>query len=140
VVRRHVQKHGDINPEVAALLVAPEEICTCPKCRGVNGTFWQAHQDEVLKGLGERWTGFHPEFYATKETFKEDAMRCYNLHRRPKGADCIDWQADNRRLTPNTWPDDKSVFLCHFCPVASSVATAQRKLLHLYDRQPGEID
>lgn len=137
VVRRHVQKHGDLKSDAAALLVAPEDICTCAKCEGHNVTFWEAHRDEVLKGLGERWTGFHPEFYATKDTYREDALRCYNLHRRPKGADCIDWKADNRRLTPEGWKG-REVFLCHFCPVASSVVTEMRHKRGLYKREPGE--
>lgn len=155
VVRRHVQLHGDIKPEVAALLVASEDPCNCgEKTRvDVNGarlpghlqiqghhTFWEGHRDEVLKGLGERWTGFHPEYYATKDTFQEDAMRCYNIHRRPQGTDCIDWMDSGRKLTPDNWPQEKSVYLCHFCPVASAVATAQRHARGMYKRQPGEAD
>jgi hypothetical protein len=138
VVRRHVQKHGDLSTEAAALLVAPEDVCNCAKCRG-QATFWQGHRDDVLKGLGERWTGFHPEHYATFDTYREDALRCYSLHRRPKGTDCIDYQVDNRRLTPEAWKG-REVFLCDFCPVNSAVETAKRHRLGLYRRQPGEID
>jgi hypothetical protein len=153
IVQRHVQLHGDINPEVAALLVASEEPCRCgekqmvttnggyagrTRVRG-NHTFWEGHKDEILKGLGERWTGLHPEFYAVKDTLREDAMRCYNLHRRPAGADCIDWQTDNRRITPADWKKNH-VYLCHFCPVASAVSTAKRLRRGMYDREPGEID
>ena len=145
-MRRHVQSHGNIKPDSAALLVAPEGPCDCgektkvdmrgrrigpSRVRG-NHTFWEGHKDDVLKGLGERWTGFHPEWYATKDTYREDAMRCYNLHRRPKGADCIDWLTDNRRLTPDDGRE-KHVYLCHFCPVASSVTTAMRIKRHMYD-------
>jgi hypothetical protein len=130
LVQRHVQKHGDINPEAAALLVAPEEICTCAKCRG-QYTFWEAHRDEILKGLQERWTGFHPEFYATKDTYTEDALKCYIRHRRPKGTDCIDWQADSKRLTPADWKG-REVFLCDFCPCAIAVTTAMRHAKGMY--------
>jgi hypothetical protein len=137
MVRRHVQMHGDINPEVAALFTVGEDKCNCKQCHGMF-TMWEAHHDLVLKGLQERWTGFHPEWYATKDTLKEDAMRCYNLHRRPKGADCIDWMDDSRRLTPESWPKDKTVYLCHFCPVATAVVTKKRLMRHMYDRQPGE--
>jgi hypothetical protein len=153
VVRRHVQKHGDINPEGAALLVASEDPCNCgekttvdvtgakighSRVRG-NHTFWEGHQDEILKGLRERWTGFHPEFYATKDTYSEDALRCYNIHRRPKGTDCIDWRDDGRRLTPAGWKG-REVYLCDFCPVATTVTTAIRHAAGMYKRQPGEID
>lgn len=136
LVQRHVQKHGELQ-DSAALLRASDDFCNCAKCRGLH-TFWSAHQDEILKGLKERWTGFEPEFYATKDTFTEDALRCYDLHRRPKGTDCIDWQSDRKRLTPENRP--KHVYLCDFCPVASTVATAMRHVRGMYRKEPGEID
>jgi hypothetical protein len=139
LVRRHVQSHGDISPDSAALLVADESPCKCVKCRGTC-TFWEGHRDEILGNLKERWTGFHPEFYHSVSTFKEDAMRCYNLHRRPQGTDCIDFQSDRKRLTPDHWDPKKHVYLCHFCPVASSVVFAKRLARGMYDRQPGETD
>ena len=154
VVRRHVQKHGDINPEGAALLVASEDPCACdektivdlhgarqasrPKLRG-NHTFWEGHQDEILKNLKERWTGFDPEFYATKDTFVEDAGYCYNRHRRPQGTDCIDWHDDSKRLTPPNWKGQE-VYLCDFCPVSIAVKTAQRWAGGLYRKEPGETE
>jgi hypothetical protein len=149
LVRRHVQLHGDVGPNSAALLVASEDPCNCgeKKTLDMNGrlapnpirirenhTFWQGHKDDVLKGLAERWTGFHPEFYATKDTYKEDAMRCYNLHRRPSGTDCIDYRDDNRKLTGKHWPKDRSVYLCDFCPVSSQVTTAIRHAAGMYKR------
>jgi hypothetical protein len=138
LVHRHVQKHGNMNPEGAALLVAPEDPCNCQVCRG-RATFWEAHRTEVLKNLGERWTGFHPEFYATKDTYREDALKCYKAHRRPKGTDCIDWRADHRRLTPEGWKG-REVYLCDFCPVASTVMTEIRHRKGMYKREPGETD
>jgi|SRR5215467_869847 len=146
LVRRHVQKHGDMRADAAALLVASEDPCHCgEKVKvGLNGsklghssirgshTFWEGHRDDILKGLGERWTGMHPEFYATKDTYREDAMRCFNLHRRPQGADCIDWCDSNRRLTPEGWKGSE-VYLCHFCPVATAVVTKKRLLKGMYD-------
>jgi hypothetical protein len=138
-------------PDAAALLVASEDPCHCgekkmvdvrgsavgvSKIRG-NHTFWEGHRDDILKGLQERWTGFHPEFYATKDTYKEDAMRCYNLHRRPKGTDCIDWRDDGRRLTPAAWKG-REVYLCDFCPVASQVTTAIRHAAGMYKRAAGD--
>src|SRR4029077_12640725 len=118
VVRRHVQKHGDISPEGAALLVASADVLYCeekttvdltgavrghrPSNRGRH-TFWEGHQDDILKGLKERWTGFDPEFYALKDTYVEDAGYCFNRPRRPQGADCIDYHNDSKRLTPAAW-------------------------------------
>lgn len=130
---------------MAALLVASEDPCHCGEKKAVDvkgralssltvrgpHTFWEGHRDDVLKGLQERWTGFHPEFYATKDTYQEDAMRCYNLHRRPKGTDCIDWRDDGRRLTPASWKG-REIYLCDFCPVASQVTTAIRHAAGMY--------
>jgi len=154
LVQRHIQKHGDAKPDSAALLVAPEGPCHCGEKTKVSvtgraighstirgpHTFWEGHKDDVLKGLQERWTGFHPEYYATVDTYKEDAARCYNLHRRPKGTDCIDWRADRKRLTDDNREKDKHVYLCDFCPVASTVTTAIRRKARMYDREPGEVD
>lgn len=126
LVSRHVQKHGDAKVDSAALLVASEEPCNCgekttfdvtgrrlPSLRVREAhTFWEGHRDDVLKGLRERWTGFHPEYYATVDTFKEDSIRCWNLHRRPKGTDCIDWRSDRKRLTSEDRPKDKHIYLC----------------------------
>jgi hypothetical protein len=154
VVRRHVQRHGDINPEGAALLVASEDLCNCGEKTTVDlkgtvqgrrpnrlgrHTFWEGHRDDILSGLKERWTGFHPEYYAQVETFREDSMRCWNLHRRPKGTDCIDWRDDGRRLTPANWKG-REVYLCDFCPVASTVTTAIRYKAGMYNKEPGETE
>ena len=154
LVRRHVQKHGDMRTDAAALLVASEDICRCnekklvdasgtvtmtrPRVGGTH-TFWQGHRDDILKGLRERWTGFDPWVYQEMSTFKEDAMRCFNLHRRPAGTDCIDYQTDRKRLTPHDWKG-RNVYLCDFCPVNSAVETAKRHAAGLYKRLPGEVD
>jgi len=126
VVRRHVQKHGDTREDCAVLL-------------RVDDNDWEYHRDEILSNLKSRWTGFHPEFYATIDTFKEDAAKCYNRHGRPKGADCIDFCDDSKRLTPADWKGSH-VYLCHFCVVASSVTTAIRMKRGMYDKEPGEVD
>jgi hypothetical protein len=102
-------------------------------------TFWEGHKDDILKGLKERWTGFHPEFYATKDTYREDALRCYKAHRRPKGTDCVDWRADTKRLTPEGWRG-REVYLCDFCPVFSTVMTEIRHRRGAYKKEPGEVD
>jgi hypothetical protein len=126
VVRRHVQKHGDTREDCAALLSIKDED-------------WEGHKDEILANLRERWTGFHPEFYATKDTFVEDAGKCYNQHGRPKGADCIDFCDDSKRLTPSDWQTGH-VYLCHFCVVSSAVTTAIRMKKGMYDKEPFEVD
>lgn len=81
-------------------------------------------------------TGFTPEYYAVKDTFMEDALHCFNRHRRPEV--CIDWQSDSKRLSH---PRRKHpVYLCDFCPVKSTVEFKQNLAAGLYDKQPGEVD
>ena len=95
-------------------------------------------QKEILGNLQKRWSGFHPEFYHTKDTFQEDALHCFNRHSRPKGG-CIDWEDDSKKLTPDSWKKG-NVYLCHFCPVASTVTTMKRLARGDYNKQPGETD
>lgn len=126
LVRRHVQKHGDENNNAMLL--------------NIEDKFWDddTYRESLLRQLKERWTGFHPEFYATKDTYQEDAAKCFSQHSRPKEG-CIDWEDSSKRLTPETWPKNH-VFLCHFCPVAAYVTTAKRMARGMYNREPGEID
>lgn len=86
-------------------------------------------RDEILKqvkdGLGP---GLGDEFYDTKSTYQEDAMKCFNEHGRPKGR-CIDWMDDRKRLgnpTKAGWQRGPKVYLCQFCPVATHVVTEIR--------------
>jgi hypothetical protein len=81
------------------------------------------------KGIDE----FDESFYATKDTFKEDAMTCYNRHLRPKDG-CPDYMSDKMILLPNTTAERKDAglpspakapgpknHLCGFCPIQSVV-------------------
>lgn len=76
---------------------------------------------------------FDPEFYATRNTFQEDALKCYSAHLRPTDG-CPDYNSPSKRLLPNTKADRKEVglvdpakapgpktYLCQFCPVHSVV-------------------
>ena len=153
LVRRHVQAHGDIQADGAALLVASEDPCNCDEKTTVDlkgtvtgrsrmrgrHTFWEGHRDDILKNLKERWTGFDPEFYATKDTYIEDAGYCFNAHRRPQGTDCIDWHSDRKRLTPAGWKGQE-VYLCDFCPVSTAVETARRWAKGWYRKEAGETE
>ena len=79
------------------------------------------HDDELERFLKEN-----------RENYKEDAMRCFNLHGRPKGG-CIDWCQDSRAIgvTVGKAKEDKQ-YLCYFCPVATHVATVMRMEAGLY--------
>lgn len=84
--------------------------------------------------LGGEHSGYPEEFYASKDTYREDAGLCYQRHGRPgyeKGPDaCIDYNSDAKRLTDSQWrarhPETGDVFLCAFCPYQSVVMTRKR--------------
>lgn len=104
---------------------------------------------EIIKNLRTRVGGgladLDPDYYTTKATFYDDAMKCYSLHNRPAES-CGDWRAKNKRLVPTNTADLRkelglvsasksagtNVFLCDFCPVKTYYATQQRKAAGLY--------
>jgi len=96
---------------------------------------WVTDRDQVLKSFQEanRKVGFDPWVYEAINTYGEDALRCYNEHRRPKDG-CIDWWSDSKRLGRPTETGRKVVkdryklgerdpHLCMYCPVATHVQT-----------------
>lgn len=111
--------------------------------------FPQAHWDRFKKDIIEQIRGrsggkglasADPEYYNTQNTFKEDAMKCFNQHFRPTEG-CSDYESPSKRLLPQTRVDRKAlglpspmnapgpkVFLCHFCPVHSKVTERKRLL------------
>ena len=81
---------------------------------------------EVSDGLGD-------EFYAVKETFKEDAQKCWKAHNRTKN--CADFKSDSKRIQPATNAERKNLglapmqsnrFVCEFCPMQSIMMQRMR--------------
>lgn len=92
----------------------------------------QMRREEILRRIWEdqKHTGFEPEYYATRMTFQEDALVCFNRHRRPDQG-CIDYKAAAKRLSN---PKRKHpIFLCDFCPVQVWVETQTKKAQGAYD-------
>lgn len=100
----------------------------------------------VLKEMWKGHTGYPEEFYATKDTFMEDAGICYQRHGRPGGIDsgpdgCIDYMSESKRLTDTDWEargermgsPRSHVYLCQFCPYQSVVTTRKRSARGDYD-------
>lgn len=86
------------------------------------------------------FTGFDSAYYATRDTFREDALGCFQLHNR--NPDCSDYHSDQKRLTPGTAAERKAAglpkfhavvdrYLCDFCPVHSLVRAKQFRKLGL---------
>jgi hypothetical protein len=69
--------------------------------------------------------GLGVEYYAAKDTFKEDAGKCYQRHNRPTEG-CSDYRSDSKRLIPDTKRERREIgldkprsnrSLCEFCVV-----------------------
>lgn len=80
----------------------------------------QQKREAILDEIRKNTTGFESEFYATKNTFVEDAGKCYNRHNRPKDF-CIDWHDESKRLSNPMKQSQTKVYLCDFCVVSSRV-------------------
>lgn len=90
---------------------------------------------EILKQMTQGSSGLDVvsnDFYSTSATFRDDAMKCYGQHSRPKGM-CPDFRSEKKRLIPKTKAERKDaglaspaesgpkVYLCDFCVVRSFV-------------------
>lgn len=84
-----------------------------------------AQVSEGSKGLAE----IVPDHYEVRNTFLEDAMKCYKAHNRPKEG-CSDWHKSSKELLPNTRAERKAEglplrptgprrYVCDYCPVRS---------------------
>lgn len=59
------------------------------------------------------------DYYGTRDTYREDALKCFNRHQRPKEG-CIDYQNPDKRIgnpTSEGWKTGPRVYACNFCPV-----------------------
>lgn len=84
--------------------------------------------------------GLGMQFYAAKDTFKEDAHRCWVKKLKPQPG-CSDYMDPSKRLVPDTAQERKELglakpqsnrSLCEFCVVHSWVVTEQRWKAGLY--------
>ena len=111
LVQRHRHPNGE--EHIGQLLRVERKHWDSPKIKR-----------EILSKMWLGTTGFDPEFYASKSTFQEDALKCFNQHQRPSEG-CIDWKNSEKRLgNPSKlgWERGPKVYLCDFCPVRAHVA------------------
>jgi hypothetical protein len=106
---------------------------------------WAENRKEIIKGINDQHkkvSGATDADYVLEslDTFKYDAMTCYNRHRRPEDG-CIDWMSDSKRIGRPTsegqramkdLPKQSDPHLCDFCVVRSGVDTKKRALKGLY--------
>jgi hypothetical protein len=101
----------------------------------------------VVKDMWATTSGFKPEYYDVKDTFKDDAAKCFTAHQRH--VPCLDYMDSSKRIQPPTrsareplakdmprsFGGDRDAiamggpthYLCFFCPVQATVEHAQRK-------------
>lgn len=98
----------------------------------VNEELWRRRKKELHRKIWEdvkQEGGFVPEYYATRDTFKEDAVKCHIQHNRQ--VPCIDWRVDRKRLgnpTKEGWREGRvKVYLCDYCPVRTFVEAKARE-------------
>ena len=126
LVMEHQRRHPFHDETDAFLLRVSEEKWRNPKTRrGIHAQIWADREGK----------GFVPEYYASKNTFIEDANKCHVQHNRQ--VPCIDWHADRKRIgnpTKEGWREGRvKVYLCDFCPVASIVMQKKREAAGQYD-------
>jgi hypothetical protein len=130
-----VSKHQKPVEHIGLLMKFPLKYWVVPKI-----------QDEIVKqirGGSEGLDAFQTNFYATRNQFAEDSMRCFSDHNRPKGQ-CPDYKSDKKLLKPDTNAERKDaglekagvtgpkVYLCDFCPVKSYNMEQSNKEKGLY--------
>lgn len=137
--------------EVLAHLVAtrhtePDGTLHRGKLLRVEKRHWDSPstQEAIVARIREEsgHTGLDPVFYATRDTYAEDALKCWSQHHRVHA--CSDYKSDRKRLTPDTQAERRELgmakyrsslsrYLCEFCPVHTLVVEAARHKAGLYN-------
>lgn len=132
-VEKHKFPSGE--PHKGKLYVLPVKTWTDQKQK-------KAIIDQLKGGGSGGLADVDPEYYNTKMTFHEDAMKCWSAHNRPgdKAVGCQDYQSESKRLLPDTAKERKElglesaassgmkVYLCQFCPYQQRVVESQRMM------------
>ena len=121
LVMRHQRAHPFHDTPDAYLLRVNADMWSNPKYKK------QIHKQ--IWGDLDPTKGFVPEYYASRDTFKEDAIKCHIKHNRQ--IPCIDWHNEGKRIgnpTKQGWKEGRvKVYLCDFCPVAIVVEAKKRE-------------
>jgi hypothetical protein len=98
---------------------------------------------KILESGGR--TGFDQDFYDVQNTFKSDALECFQRHNRPAfksntAPKCADYLSPHMEIKPNTSRERKIAglptydetkikrsFICEYCPYHQSVKSELRK-------------
>lgn len=99
---------------------------------------WLSNRDAVIKQINTKAneTGFDGWVYEARNTYAEDALKCFSRHGRPTEG-CVDYWDDSKRIgrptaegrlviRENYRMGERDPHLCMFCPVHSYVTTMVR--------------
>lgn len=136
LVEMHLQRHPSLEDR---------DVTMWSKLGFVPESMWKntEYKKQIVNGIlkSNDQTGFDAEFYATMDTFKEDAGKCYQSHGRPDytAIGCQDYLSASKELKPNTAIERKAAglpkyddvkikrsFLCEHCPYHSQVLSIER--------------
>ncbi|WP_188187565.1 hypothetical protein [Nonomuraea sp. SYSU D8015] len=106
--------------------------------RDIKEEHWADPQirQQIIQQIDARTAeGLGNHFYDSKNTFQEDAGKCWKEHNRTKN--CGDYMSDRKRLLPDTRAERKeagldyknrpNTFLCNFCPYHQIVEQRRNK-------------
>jgi len=108
----------------------------------------EGHRREIIERIRkeEGHTGLDDKFYATRNTFREEASRCFEKHNRPTAEDgCIDFRDKSKRVTNSLQQQDEiseltraqqesmkslrrntRMYICYYCPYFTNLLSKKR--------------
>lgn len=129
-----VERHQKPEPHMGQLFKFPVKYWARPDVK-------ESIMNQIRQGGSSGLDVFGTNFYETKSTFAEDAMKCWHLHNQT--TDCADYKSERKLLKPGTEQDRRDaglsahevpkVYLCDFCPYKSVVQKKAFKAKGLYN-------
>lgn len=114
------------------------QLFLCPEAAWADRETRKQIVDQFHRGGSKGLAEADSEIYNSRDTFSEDAHKCYVQHLRPTGG-CPDYRANNKLLVPDTKAERKEaglaapskapgvrIAICQFCPVESFYARKRR--------------
>jgi len=90
---------------------------------------WQAY--DVVAQIKEGMSKDHGVMYAERDQLKDDALKCYGEHHRPKTS-CIDVFSESKLIgskeSRHHLAPDERMYLCHLCPFVHGYVVPQIRL------------
>ena len=118
-INRHLGQAADPRPESHVSMIIRCDEATSSKLDMETAVKKELMDNEI-------------EVRAIRDDLKEDALKCFSKHSRPK-AGCIDWQDESKTVGRKTGvPKKHRQYLCMYCPANEHYVYNSRKELGLY--------